>query len=135
MQNRLGVIFGVTLFENMTNSNIQEIVKAKAKRTQEIAHLEKISLNRAAHLTQEELLTFAKSLNQHACEKLLNMVKVEQNLAILDCNESIGKSNEALSEAHAEIIENEIRDFTAWNYAIWGLLVLLILGGLIFIVK
>lgn len=135
VQNRLGVVFGVVLFESMANSNIQDIVKAKAKRTQEIANLEKISLNRAANLTHKELLTFAKSLNPHACENLLSMVKTEQNLAIMDCNESIGKLNETLGLAQSEAIENEIRQLSVWGHTSWGLLVLLIIGGLIFIVK
>ena len=132
---KIGTVFGVDVRRNITRAKAQEIVRAKAKRTQEISNTDGVSLARAALLSQDELLEFADKLDTDSKNVLLKFIKEEQQILAHEHTEIINKVDSKIRETNSELVDNEIKDISMWKNITWFLIIVVVFAFLVFTVK
>lgn len=132
---KIGTVFGVDVHRNITRAKTQEIVRAKAKRTQEISNTDGVSLARAALLSQDELLEFADKLDTDSKNVLLKFIKEEQQILAHEHNEIVNKVDSKIRETNSELVDNEIKDISMWKNITWFLIIVVVFAFLVFTVK
>ena len=132
---KIGTVFGVDVHKNINRAKAQEIVRAKAKRTQEISNTDGVSLARAALLSQDELLEFADKLDTDSKNVLLKFIKEEQQILAHEHTEIINKVDSKIRETNSELVDNEIKDISMWKNITWFLIIVVVFAFLVFTVK
>lgn len=132
---KIGTVFGVDVHRNITRAKAQEIVRAKAKRTQEISNTDGVSFARAALLSQDELLEFADKLDTDSKNVLLKFIKEEQQILAHEHIEIINKVDSKIRETNSELVDNEIKDISMWKNITWFLIIVVVFAFLVFTVK